>query len=65
MRYIASYRYSLINNLDNKKVLCSTWKDVYAKTGITRSSLNLLLNGKYIDKFKHWSVSRCNIKKLH
>ena len=63
MRYISTYRYECINRLEDKTFHCSCWRDVQDKTGIPRSSLHLILNEKYINKYKHWKISKCNIKK--
>ena len=63
MRYLSTYRYECINRLEDKTIYCSCWRDVQDKTGIPRSSLHLILNEKYINKYRHWKISKCNIKK--
>ena len=63
MRYISTYRYQCINRLENTTLYCSCWRDVLLQTGIPRSSLHLILNDKYINKYRHWKISKCNIKK--
>ena len=63
MRYISTYRYILINKTTDQTYLCSTWIDVKNKSGINKNSLFLMLNNKYVDKFKNWSITRCSIKK--
>ena len=63
MRYLSTYRYECINRLEDKTIYCSCWRDVQDKTGIPRSSLHLILNEKYINKYRHWKILKCNIKK--
>ena len=63
MRYLSTYRYECTNRLEDKTFHCSCWRDVQDKTGIPRSSLHLILNEKYINKYRHWKISKCNIKK--
>ena len=63
MRYLSTYRYECINRLENKTIYCSCWRDVQDKTGIPRSSLHLILNEKYINKYRNWKILKCNIKK--
>lgn len=68
MRYIKTYRYKLIHKKADDSInifLCSCHQDVKLKAGISRASLNLMLNNQYVNKFKDWRIERCDIKKTH
>jgi hypothetical protein len=68
MRYIKTYRYRLIHKKADDSInifLCSSHQDVKLKTGISRASLNLMLNNQYVNKFKDWGIERCDIKKTY
>jgi hypothetical protein len=59
MRNFSSYHYIVNNNKLGSKEYYMSWRDIQAGTGISRSSLNLMLNGKIIKKFSDYTVERC------
>ena len=63
MRDFKTYRYIVSNPKLDFKQHFQSWKDIHETTGITRSSLNLILGGRTIPKFADYTVERCSIPK--